>query len=139
MKKTLFAALSICVALGSCDSNKNTNSTYQTDILGEWIIVEAGEMSTDSIEQKPFIHFTDSGTVNGYSAVNNFFGNYTTSNDSISFSQIGITSMMGSDMDMNIETAIVDALNNSKTIALEGEMLLVKNTEGKVIMTLKRN
>ncbi len=138
MKKTLFAALALCAALGSCDTCNNTKCNSTEDITGKWLIVSAGDLATDKAEQVPFINFTDSGTVNGYTAVNNFFGNYATKGDSISFSHIGVTFMMGLDSEMDIETAVVHALNNGKTIEMEETTLLVKDTDGKTLMTLER-
>lgn len=137
MKKTLFAAFAACTALCSCYTNKTTGSDITIDLHGQWTIVKACGISTDKAERTPFINFTDSGTVNGHAAVNNFFGNYTAKGDSLSFGKMGMTMMAGPDMD--IETAIVQALNDSKTITLQGDTLLIKNAEGKTVMNLLRD
>lgn len=137
MKKTLFAALAICAALAGCDTNKATTADFTAELPGKWTILTAGDQTTENIEEKPFINFTDSGTVNGYAAVNTFFGSYIAKEDSLSFSNMGMTMMAGPDMD--IEMAIMQAINTSKTITLQGDTLLMKNAEGNTVMTLKRN
>lgn len=137
MKKTLLAALAVCAALGSCDTAKNTSTDFTASLPGKWTILQAGDMATDSVETKPYINFTDSGMVNGYACVNTFFGSYTATADSLYFGNMGMTMMAGPDMD--IEMAIFQALNNSRTAALQGDTLLVKDAEGMTIMTLKRD
>lgn len=137
MKKTLLAALAVCTVLGSCNTRKTTGSDITIDLSGKWTIVKAGDIATDKAEQTPFINFTDSGTVTGYASVNNFFGSYTAKGDSLSFDNMGMTMMAGPDMD--IEMAIVQALNDSKTIAVQGDTILVKDAEGKTVMTLLRD
>lgn len=137
MKKTLFTTFAICAALCSCDTNKTTSVFSPADLPGKWLIVKAGDMATDKAEQPPFINFTDSGTVNGYATVNHFFGNYTAKGDSISFDHVGITSMMGPDMEM--EMAIMQAINNGKTVRLQGDSLMLQDAVGKTVMTMKRD
>lgn len=137
MKKTLLTAFAVCTVFVSCSTDKTTSSDVTIDLQGQWTIVKACGIATDKAEQTPFISFTDSGTVNGYASVNNFFGNYTAKGDSLSFDKMGMTMMAGPDMD--IEAAIVQALNDSKTMAVQGDTLLVKNAEGKTVMALLRD
>lgn len=137
MKKTLFTAMTICAALTACNTNKVTVTDFSAQIPGKWTILTAGDQTTENVEEKPFINFSDSGTVNGYAAVNTFFGSYTAKEDSLSFSNLGMTMMAGPDMD--IEMAIMQAINSSKTIAIQGDTLLMKNAEGNTVMTLKRD
>ena len=137
MKKTLFSALAACMAFCNCANVKTNKFSTQPDILGQWTIVEANGMSTDSAETTPFILFGDSGRVNGNASVNTFFGQYTQSGDSIFLEQVGITSMMGHDMDT--EMAITSALAQWVTLEAEDSMLYAKDKDGQVVMTMKRN
>ena len=137
MKKTLFSALVACMAFCNCANVKTNKFSTQPDILGQWTIVEANGMSTDSAETTPFILFGDSGRVNGNASVNTFFGQYTQSGDSIFLEQVGITSMMGHDMDT--EMAITSALAQWVTLEAEDSMLYAKDKDGQVVMTMKRN
>lgn len=136
MKKTLFTVIAICAAMAGCGTDPNTASDSTQDLIGKWTIVKAGDMTTDKVEQKPFINFTDSGMVNGFAAVNNFFGNYTVKEDSISFDHMGMTMMAGPDMD--IETAIIKAFNDGKTVNLKGNTLQIMDASGKTLMTMER-
>lgn len=137
MKKTLFSALVACMAFCNCANVKTNKFSTQPDILGQWTIVEANGMSTDSAETTPFILFGDSGRVNGNASVNTFFGQYAQSGDSIFLEQVGITSMMGHDMDT--EMAITSALAQWVTLEAEDSMLYAKDKDGQVVMTMKRN
>ncbi len=137
MKKTLLATLTICAAMCGCGTNQDTTSYSPEDLHGKWVIVMAGDIATDQAEQTPFINFTDSGTVNGNATVNSFFGSYTVTGDSLYFGNMGMTMMAGPDM--NIEMAIVQALNEGRTAAMQGDTLLVKNDTGKTVMALKRD
>ena len=137
MKKTLFSALAACMAFCNCANVKTNKFSTQPDILGQWTIVEANGMSTDSAETTPFILFGDSGRVNGNASVNTFFGQYAQSGDSIFLEQVGITSMMGHDMDT--EMAITSALAQWVTLEAEDSMLYAKDKDGQVVMTMKRN
>lgn len=133
MKKTLFSALALCMALASCTTNPNDN--LQSILPGQWAITEASGMSTDNAESNPFIHFTDSGYVNGNTSVNNFFAQYTTKGDSIFFEQLGVTSRMGYSMD--VEKAIIDAINNCVTLEFQDSILSAKDHNSNVVMTMK--
>ena len=125
------------MAFCNCANVKTNKFSTQPDILGQWTIVEANGMSTDSAETTPFILFGDSGRVNGNASVNTFFGQYAQSGDSIFLEQVGITSMMGHDMDT--EMAITSALAQWVTLEAEDSMLYAKDKDGQVVMTMKRN
>ena len=139
MKKTLFTALVACMAFSNCTNVKTNKFSTQPNILGQWTIVEANGMSTDSVENIPFIQFGDSGRVNGNASVNTFFGQYTLKGDSISFDQIGATMMMGREKDMQVEMAIMSALAQSATLEIQDSVMNAKDHDGNVVMTLTRN
>ena len=139
MKKTLFSALVACMAFCNCANVKTNKFSTQPDILGQWTIVEANGMSTDSAETTPFILFSDSGRVNGNASVNTFFGQYTLKGDSISFDQLGATMMMGREKDMEVEMAVMAALAQCVTLELQDSVLNAKDHDGNVVMSLTRN
>ena len=126
-----------CLALCNCSNNANKMTSTQPNILGQWTIIEANGMSTDSAETTPFILFADSGVVSGHASVNAFFGQYNLKGDSISFEQMGATSMFGHDMET--EMAIMTAIGQWITIELHDSILIAKNMQGNTIMTMKRN
>lgn len=133
--KNLFRAFFACMALAACTTTETSNKIC-TDLTGEWNIVEANGISTDSAQIRPYILFTDSGTVNGNASVNTFFGRYTTSGDTLSLYEMGATMMMGEDME--VETAVMEALGKTVTFKLENSTLSVKDANGNSVMTLER-
>ncbi|MBQ8274324.1 MAG: META domain-containing protein [Bacteroidaceae bacterium] len=139
MKKTLLSALVACMAFCSCTNDNGTGNTNATEpnMIGKWDIVEANGLSTDSAETSPFIEFCDSGMVNGHASVNTFFGQYTIKGDSIFFNQMGATTMMGHDME--VETAILTAIAQCATLELQDSLLCAKDHDGNVVLSMKRN
>ena len=137
MKKTLFTALVAFTAFCSCTDGNGTGNTAEPNVIGKWAIVEANGLSTGCAETAPFIQFCDSGMVNGHASVNTFFGQYTQKGDSIFFDQMGATTMMGHDME--VETAILSALAQSATLELQDSLLYAKDHNGNVVLSMKRN
>ena len=137
MKKTLFSALMACMAFCCCTNENSTGNTAEPDVIGKWAIIEANGLSTDSAETRPFIEFCDSGMVNGHASVNAFFGQYALKGDSIFFDQMGATTMMGHDME--VEMAVMTALAQCTTLEMQDSVLNAKDCDGNVVMTMKRN
>ena len=127
------------MAFCSCTNDNGTGNTNATEpnMIGKWDIVEANGLSTDSAETSPFIEFCDSGMVNGHASVNTFFGQYTIKGDSIFFNQMGATTMMGHDME--VETAILTAIAQCATLELQDSLLCAKDHDGNVVLSMKRN
>lgn len=125
------------MAFCSCTNENGTGNTAEPDVIGKWAIIEANGLSTDSAETKPFIEFCDSGMVNGHASVNTFFGQYTINGDSIFFNQMGVTTMMGHDME--VETAILTAIAQCATLELQDSLLCAKDHDGNVVLSMKRN
>ena len=68
--------------------------------------------------------------------MNSFFGQYTLKDGKLVLENIGMTRKMGPNME--IETAVTEALNAIATIEVKDSTASVLNEEGKVIMTLKK-
>lgn len=137
MKKTLFTALAVCAAMASCTTKTENVHNLQDSILGQWEILQANGISTEGADTQPFILFTDSGYVNGNASVNHFFCQYSIKSDSLVLDQMGMTSMLGGSME--IESAIISALNNCATLEMEDSILSIMDHEQKIVMTLKRD
>lgn len=137
MKKSFFGAILALTTLCACNTNTENITEKTTDLTGAWNITEAKGLSTDSAETLPFIHFTDSGTINGNASVNTFFGRFTSNGDSLSMYDMGATMMMGRSMEL--EMAIMQAMEQCTTIEMLDSVLYVKDAEGNRIMTLERN
>lgn len=137
MKKTLIIASAFCAGIFACTTGNESNNTLQNSLFGEWEIIQALGVSTDSAETKPFIHFTDSGYINGNASVNHFFAQYTINGDTITLDQFGATAMMGHSME--IESAIMGALNSCVTVDIKDSILNLKDNAENVVMTMKRS
>lgn len=156
--KKLFIPFAVAAALSSCcngtcskDNASDTKSCCDSAktccdsakvvcggcIKGEWNIVSANGVSTDSAATKAFIAFGDSSKINGNGGVNSFFGEYAKSGDTLSFKNVGQTKMMGPHME--IDDAVIDAINKTASVKVCGDSATVMNAEGKAIMVLVKN
>ena len=127
-------ACSLASTVIGCNSSKS--SILASDIYGEWRIENVMGKSTADAESETFISFGRDGNVNGCASVNNFFGEYKLKNGRLSFSNVGMTQMLGFSMD--IDDAVAEALRKTAKIEIKGNTATVKSLDGKVIMTLKK-
>lgn len=137
MNKNVITALVLTGMIASSCTKKVTMSTIDRDIIGKWIVTEIDGTAVAEAETMPFINFTDSGVVNGNMSVNHFFGQYRVSGDTLSFGNLGMTQMFGPNMEQ--EASINRALGNCCTVELTNALLKMKDKDGKVLITLKRN
>ena len=121
------------VVLPGCTAQKETTLE---DIAGQWNIETAYGQSTAEGENQAFINFGENGEMTGNTSVNSFFGQYTLKDGKLVLENIGMTRKMGPNME--IETAVTEALNAIATIEVKDSTASVLNEEGKVIMTLKK-
>lgn len=63
--------------------------------------------------------------------VNNYFGNYTASADTITFSTVGSTMMMGPRDEMDFERTYLDDLHQVQSYALQGDTLTLTLSDGR--------
>ena len=134
MKLGLIAML-MATILSSCGCSKKLEAS-STTIQGEWTIETAMNKSTEGGEKQAFINFNSDGKMNGNATVNSFFGGYTLKGNEISFTQVGMTRMMGASMD--IETAITQAIGEANTIEIKGDDATIADKAGNTVMVLKR-
>lgn len=123
----------LLMVLSACKSNKEIPGVQ---IMGVWNILTASGMNTDAGENQAFISFGADGKMSGNASVNSFFGSYKCSGNKLQLSNIGMTRMLGSSM--NIERAVTSALNAVSAIQINGNSATVYDSSGKEIMTLKR-
>ena len=121
------------VVLPGCTAQKETTLE---DIAGQWNIETACGQSTAEGENQAFINFGENGEMTGNTSVNSFFGQYTLKDGKLVLENIGMTRKMGPNME--IETAVTEALNAIATIEVKDSTASVLNEKGKVIMTLKK-
>lgn len=105
-------------------------------LKGDWQVVSAYGVSTEGAMNQPFISFQDSGKVTGNAGVNSFFGEYNLKGDALSFGNMGMTRMMGPNME--IEDAVVKALNSAKSIQSKGDVIVILDADGVEAMQIKK-
>ena len=129
MKKIFVAMLSV-LSLAACTSEDQKNQP----VVGEWSIESAMDKGTETGDSHAFITFTEDGHVNGNASVNTFFGEYQVKGDSLFFSHMGMTRMYGTSMD--VEDAIVEALNSAVIINVVEDRAYILNAQKDTVMTL---
>lgn len=135
MKRILgLPMLASLLMLGSCGTCKKQN--METDITGTWTIVEAMGKSTAGGDSEAVITFDNEGKLNGNASVNAFFGDYKFKTGTLSFSNVGMTRRMGQSMD--IEASVIQAVNKSATISIDGNSAVISDKNGKKVMTLRK-
>lgn len=127
MKKVMTVAMGAMMMM-SCASEKA--------IVGKWNIEEAQGKSTAKAETQAYIEFDKKGKFYGNTSVNRFFGSYKLKGDKITLSNVGSTMMMGRDME--IEQAVLQALEQSTTIKADKGTATVKDANNKTVMVLKK-
>lgn len=144
MKKTLLA-IGIVMALTACNSNNNTNentdsvaveTAQNVDINGHWNIEKAMSQTTENGETAPFIEFNADGEMNGNTSVNLFSSSYVLEGENLKFGDIAMTKRMGASME--IEDAVIQALNSVASIAIDGSQAYVMNADNDTIMVMTK-
>lgn len=131
--KSIFATMAAAAAIATgCAGGKGTTPV----IAGKWYISSAYGTSTANGMETAYISFGEGGEMNGNASINNFFGSYSQDGNELILTNIGLTQMMGPNIE--IEDAVVRAINNLKTISVSGDTALVMDGKGETIMTLVR-
>lgn len=136
MNVMLMSVLACGLIMVSCGSTKKSVSI--TDLAGEWEIVEVNDNSV-SAEETPFLGFdVNEGQLYGNTGCNSLMASFDLSKTSgeLSFDAVGSTKRMCADM--ATEDAILQALGEVRSFALEGEKLTLNNADGKELMELKK-
>ena len=136
MNVMLMSVLASGLLMMSCGSAKKSVSI--ADLAGEWVIVEVNDKSV-SAEETPFLGFeVNEGQLYGNAGCNSLMANFDLSKTSgeLTFDAIGSTKRMCADMAM--EDAILQALGEVRSFALDGENLKLNNADGKELMELKK-
>ncbi len=120
------------------DESKVQQENTTQSLQGAWLITEANDVETAKYEDEASVTFTADGKANGRAVVNGFFGDYALDGTSIQFDHIGATKMMGPEEEMQAESAILQAINDAKSVSVDGDKATVYDNKGKVVMTLKR-
>ncbi|MCM1312679.1 MAG: META domain-containing protein [Bacteroides sp.] len=129
------SVVAFSLGLYGCSSFRTT-ATDTADIIGEWSIVKAEQVSTKSGAAPATIRFDAEGKISGCASVNRFFGSYKFDGNALSLDGIGLTRMMGPNME--IEDAVVKALSETHSVQIKKNKASFFNSDGAKVMELKK-
>lgn len=133
-----------CFSIIASDNSKNNHtSKVQKEntshaLQGEWLITKANDVKTAKYEGDASLTFAADGRANGRAVVNGFFGDYVFDGKNILFGRVGATKMMGPEEEMKAESAILQAINDAKSVTVDADKATIYDSKGKVVMTLKK-
>ena len=143
MKRFLYAlaavfALSLlsgCCCDKVCATEKPVAKAKKHMIIGSWVIEDLPAATAKKIKLSPKAEITFEGSrVYGCAGDNRFFGNLKIEGRKLSFSQMGMTRMMGPNA--QYEGYFMKALNKVAQYDVDGNVRLL-DKDGKVLMVLK--
>jgi putative lipoprotein len=95
----------------------------------EWRPTQIGELRLGE-ETGIFLRFAADGRVNGHGGCNGFFGSYELSNNTLTFSHMGVTQMACPEEIMGREQAFFAALGKVKSFVRDGTVLVLSDDSG---------
>lgn len=135
MKRILYIIPAAMMLLSSCASQKSAYS-----VGGEWNVISLNGESVTPSDETPFLGFDQAkGHIYGFTGCNRLTGSINLkklANGKPDFSQMGMTRMMCPDN--KYERPFMDALSQVKTSEIKDGEMLLKDAQGKVIITLKK-
>lgn len=122
--------------LGSCATQK---SAYQ--VSGEWNVTGLnGKQITPEADKTPFLGFDlNEGRVYGFTGCNRLTGAFNAAEftkGTADFTKLGCTRMLCHDD--KYETEFLSALSKVTASEVEGDKILLKDKDGKVLVTLEK-
>lgn len=132
MKHTVLISILFVGVLAFVGCATATKNARTVNLVGEWDILTANGVNTEEGMSPAFIAFDSVGNVHGNASVNSFFGSYTLAGDSLRFSPLGMTRMMGPNIE--IEDAVISAINNIATIKTDTTVAMLYDKQGQMIM-----
>lgn len=124
MKKILLGLLMI-FALAGCSGL--SSKTAESVVGKEYVL------TTSTKEVKITINFAEENFF-GFSGVNNYFGKYTVSGDSMKFSHVGSTLMAGPRDAMEKEFEYISALDKVEKYQLQKDTLILTTSSGQQLI-----
>ena len=134
-------AVTGCVVIAPQQKNSETNGQQKKTahaLEGEWLVITASDTKTAKYGGDASLTLAADGKANGRAVVNGFFADYVFDGKNILFSHVGATKMAGPEEDMKAESAILQAINDAKSVVVNGDQATVYNNQGKVVMTLEK-
>lgn len=135
MKRILYIIPTAMLLLASCASSQ---SAYT--VGGEWQVTNMNGKNITPSNETPFIGFDRAnGNLYGFTGCNRLTGTADLkklANGKVDFKHVGMTQMLCPD-DV-YESEFMEALNQAVSMEMKGNEMLLKNKQGKTILTLKK-
>ncbi|MBV7316982.1 META domain-containing protein [Shewanella sp. NIFS-20-20] len=134
MFKPVFAAATLALALGGCQS---TPQNDDFSLIGQWKIDTI--MGQATVDYSPAeLTFRDDGTLSGNNSCNQFFGKYQYANNQLSLTPAGTTMKACVDALMAQEQLVNQALPEVATTQYANGKLSLLDSEGQVLLILTK-
>ena len=128
--KNLVVLCVLAVAFVSCNSKSSVEKLMSKD----WEVIQIKD--SKDFSKAPTITFnSEENTVNGNAGCNNYFGDFTASENKISFAKMGSTKMMCPEI--ATEELFLGVIEDITEFKFEGDNLLLLSADGSTVMTLK--
>ena len=85
-----------------------------------------------------FVQFQSGGKLSGHGGCNRFFGTYKQDGIALTISPLGATKMMCPPPQMETETRLMGALQNTVSVDATHLVLILKDKDGKALLELQR-
>ena len=135
MKKFMYLIPATLLMVASCATNK---SVYQ--LSGDWNVVNLNGQAISPAENTPFVGFdTNEGRIYGFTGCNRITGTLDAKQfmkGKVDFSQLGSTRMLC--QDDKYETDFLEALSKAVESEVKEKEILLKDKDGKIVVTLQK-
>ena len=137
--KTTFSLIAFTVLITACGNKNKTTNDPMESLQGRY---EVTALEGTTLEEgiDIWLNFDlEESRVNGKAACNTFFGSFTQEGESIQMGQMGSTMMACPDPLMEYERRFLDLIGAVTTVGGNGDELLLKNEEEKVLITATKS
>ena len=122
---TFILSIVIIMLLVSCGTGKKVKETDENSILQKWELSLIDGMPVTA-NQAIYIELSEDGKVSGFIGCNRITGNYAIENESqITFNQLATTRMMCSEVEMEMESQVLELLNTCDNFTIDSGMLML--------------
>lgn len=135
MKKLFFICTILTICTFACSTSKEASSSASNDTPlyeTQWMLTDINCEAIGDAPAKPFIQFSNEGTVSGKLGCNDFFGNCFVKNNKISIEYKGSTKKLCNDM--AVERAFASALGKDiNNYVIVGDVLILRAKDQEVL------
>lgn len=122
----------------SAQNNLTDNNMQQEELKGSYTISEI-DNAKGNAEAITITFDAATNKVSGFSGCNRFFGTYKVEGNTITFSNIATTKKFCLDKENQVETKVLNAINNASSFKLKNNELTLMADSKVVLKTVKRS